>query len=827
MSVITTANLGNYGNFWHNIGVADDVTYIFYSDTSDWGDTPLGNKLSYKDSSDNYTVKKQIIVPSHGTDVFHHFSVGLAQGDNAFYVFAAYNDGGTFENWCIKFSASGITPQQMPDYIPPGAALNQYCMAHWAYDFSGDGQILIGGQGGYTWKYDACVYDYEINTIYWVPPNIIGLEEYDAIIVPSFRYPFFDRSKDKLYTAFLGIDPANSGEWAYDLKYYLIGFDCLNYQWFAQYVYFPGLDWGDNEGEFNLYKRIRLVGFTHDDADNMYLAFSYYSFEGFNLTPPAPPDHETFFTGHEYTNLVTKCAWFFQDTNSYGDWYRYCTYDRMQWNDKSEGTFIYEGFQQNRNLCVWINHSSDDVWEGDGTLYYTVMRGYGYWGATMGLTAPRFLGYGNFFTVAQQKQDCKIDMTISDYAGRWIDPLGVSTQTYNLREYDFSLQPPPPVPFYLGKNYKNQWFLSDFKIYFGTNKDFSVYSKTINVYDSLTDVLVFTKTILTNDWYYLVELTDGLNWDTEYYFRAFYTDTCGYVGNPSQPRYFTTRSVPKINSVTITDEQFPTITINASMYDSLAKQINVYFKQGGVTKAYSITLDPYNYLDEFTIRFRPLEFDGQLTADTYDYTVEIINEYDRVGSKTGVKVFTFALPAAPLATYALGKGSTTITMNKSCNIYRDNILLVEATDLTYKDIDCILGNAHEYKVVYYDGVAESLPVTLNTTAYEWGNIGYFALCSEDLDMWLKKEVGATHSQSTVVNWIRLYDEIQINEQRDDLTIEIEMEKTDYLTLRETFEDVLYYLKYNFYSVPIKFLSIQGRYNRKKQLYDTYLTGVRL
>jgi len=263
------------------------------------------------------------------------------------------------------------------------------------------------------------------------------------------------------------------------------------------------------------------------------------------------------------------------------------------------------------------------------------------------------------------------------------------------------------------------------------------------------------------------------------------------------------------------------------MYDSLAKQINVYFKQGGVTKAYSFVLDPYNYLDEFTIRFRPVEFNGQLSAGDYDCTVEILNEYNRTGTKTVAKTFTFAKPAAPLASYALGKGTTTITMNMSCNIYRDNILLVEGTGLTYKDIDCILSAAHEYKVVYYENVAESLPVTLNTTAYEWGSIGYFALCSENLDMWLSKEPGMTHTQSTVVNWLRLYEEIQINEQREDISIELEMIKADYLALREDFADITFYLKYNDYSLEIKILSLGGEWKRDKQLFNVRLIGARL
>ena len=335
------------------------------------------------------------------------------------------------------------------------------------------------------------------------------------------------------------------------------------------------------------------------------------------------------------------------------------------------------------------------------------------------------------------------------------------------------------------------------------------------------------RTVLSDNWYYEIQTTDGLAWDTEYYFKAFYTDVCGRVGSKSPAKHFTTREKPLINSVTISDEQFPEIVINASMYDSLAKQINIYFKQAGVTKSYSITLDPYNYLDEFTVRFRPLEFDGQLTADTYDYTVEIVNEYDRVGVKTGSKTFTFALPAAPTATYALGKGSTTITMNKVCNIYRDNILLIEGTDLTYKDIDCVLGLDHEYQVVYYDGIAESLPVTLNTTAYEWGNPNHYALCSQNLDMWLKKEVGMTVSPSTSANWLRVYEEIEINEQRDDITIEMEMDTADYIIFRETFEDVLYYFKFGIYSIGVKFLSCVGKHSKNKGLYDVFMTAVRV
>ena len=136
--LIEAQALSTYGAFYHNIGIANGVTYIFYSDTSDWGDTPVGNVLSYKDSSDNFTAKHQILVPGHGADLFHHLHVGLAQGDDAFYVFAVYNDAGAFENWVIKFSSSGIEPKQLPDYIPPGSALNQFIYAHWAFDYQAE-----------------------------------------------------------------------------------------------------------------------------------------------------------------------------------------------------------------------------------------------------------------------------------------------------------------------------------------------------------------------------------------------------------------------------------------------------------------------------------------------------------------------------------------------------------------------------------------------------------------------------------------------------------------------------------------------------------------
>lgn len=827
MSTIIGTQIANYGNFYHNIGVADGVTYVFYSDTSDWGDTPYGNELSYKDSSDNFTAKKQITVPGHGAAVFHHYHVGLAQGDDAFYVFAVYNDAPDLESWCIKFSSSGIEPKQIPFVYPGGGS--GYLVAQWAFDFTGSGIILLSGGGGYLWDYAkySYVYDFDINTITEIPSGITGLENYQGQIVPTFRYPFYDPKKNVIYTAFVGLDPTNASEAPYELTYYLIGFDCETYQFFAQYIYLPGISVEDIQNNtYNLYKRLRLVGWSLDDRDELYLAICYYTYKEMVLVPTLP-NYETFFNNNEFIDLISETAWFHQSSTNLNDWYLYTKMEKMDWTDKYEGTFIYNGFQQNRSACFWMRHSTDDVWEGDGYLYYTVMRGYGIYSDHMGFIAPRFYGYGNFFTVAQQNQDCKIDLTVSDYAGRWDDPLGVSTQTYVLRHATLDLASSPPVPFYTGKDYKNQWFLSGFKLFFASNKEFSVYSKTVEVYDSLTDVLLFSRTILADEWFYKIQDTDGLAWDTEYYFRAFYTDVCGRVGNKSPKKHFTTREKPLINSVTISDEQFPEIIINASMYDSLAKKITIYFKQLGVIKAYSITLDPYNYLDEFTIRFRPIEFDGQLTADTYDYTVEITNEYDRVGSKTGIKVFTFALPAAPLATYALGKGSTTITMNKSCNIYRDNILLVEATDLTYKDIDCILGNAHEYKVVYYDGVAESLPVTLNTTAYEWGNPSHYALCSEDLDMWLKKEVGMTVSPSTSINWLRIYEEIQINEQRDDITIEMEMEESDYVTFRDTFEDVTYYFKFGTYSIGLKFLSSVGKWRKNKQLYDVFMTGVRL
>jgi len=826
MTTIAT-QIGNYGNFYHNIGVADGVTYVFYSDTSDWGDTPYGNELSYKDSSDNFTVKKQITVPGHGADVFHHYHVGLAQGDDAFCIFAVYNDAPALETWCIKFSSSGIDPKQIP-YVDPGGGA-AYLVPQWAFDFTGSGIILLSGGGGYLWDYGnySYVYDFDLNTLYEVPSGIVGLENYQGQIVPTFRYPFFDSQKNLIYTAFVGLDPNNSSEAPYELEYYLIGFDCDTYQFFAEYIFLPGINWGEVQNNtFNLYKRLRLVGWVHDDRDELYLAICYYSFKEISLVP-ATPNYETFFTGSDYVDLVSKCAWFQQSPTNYNDWYIYTTFEKMEWADRYEGTFIYNGAQQNRTTCFWMQHSTDDVWEGTGALYYTVMRGYGIYSDYMGLIAPRVLAYGNFFSVALQNQDCKIDYTFSDYAGRWNDPLGVSTQTYTLKHAELDLQSPPPVPFYTGKDYKNQWFLSGFRLYFATNKEFSVYSKTVEVYDSLTDVLLFSRTILADKWYYEIQTTDALAWDTEYYFKAFYTDVCGRVGNKSPKKHFTTREVPLINSVTISDEQFPEIVINASMYDSLAKKISIYFKQLGVTKAYSITLDPYNYLDEFTVRFRPLEFTGQLTADTYDYTVEILNEYDRVGSKTGVKIFTFALPAAPLASYALGKGSTTITMNKICNIYRDNILLIEGTGLTYKDIDCALGLVHEYKVVYYDNMAESLPVTLNTTIYEWGNPNHYALCSQSLDMWLKKEVGMTVSPSTSANWLRVYEEIEINEQRDDITIEMEMETADYIIFRETFEDILYYFKFGIYSLGIKFLSCVGKHSKNKQLYDVFMTAVRV
>ena len=300
-----------------------------------------------------------------------------------------------------------VLKKQIP-YVPPGGGAG-YLTAQWAFDFTGSGIILLSGGGGYLWDYAkySYVYDFDLNTLYEVPSGIVGLENYQGQIVPTFRYPFYDSKRNVIYTAFVGLDPTTSSEAPYELEYYLIGFDCDTYQFFAQYIYLPGINWGEVQNNtFNLYKRLRLVGWVYDDRDELYLAICYYSFKEISLVP-STPDYETFITGSDYVDLVSKCAWFHQSPTNANDWYIYTTFEKMEWADRYEGTFIYDGAQQNRTACFWMQHSTDDVWEGNGTLYYTVMRGYGIYSDYMGLIAPRPLAYGNFFSVALETKIVK------------------------------------------------------------------------------------------------------------------------------------------------------------------------------------------------------------------------------------------------------------------------------------------------------------------------------------------------------------------------------------------------------------------------------------